>query len=194
MSAPPGVHVHPNGLCESAQVGAGTRVWAFAHVLEGAVVGRDCNLCDHTYIEAGAVVGDRVTVKNGVAIWDRVTIGDDVFVGPNAVFTNDVNPRAAFKKEPVDFEPTIVDRLSTIGANATIRCGIVIGEGAFIGAGSVVLRDVPAYALVVGCPARAIGWMCECGQRLGEDLACRCGRSYRTGRAGRPGGLEPDRK
>jgi acetyltransferase-like isoleucine patch superfamily enzyme len=189
--APAGVFVHSHGLCESDQVGEGTRVWAFAHVGPGAVVGAGCNLCDHVYVEGGAVVGDRVTVKNGVAIWDQVTIHDDVFVGPFAVFTNDPNPRAAFKKESSEFEPTIVERGATIGANATIVCGNIIGEGAFVGAGSTVLADVPASALVVGSPARRIGWVCACGERLDDvTLGCTCGRRYQV-RAddARPGGL-----
>jgi UDP-2-acetamido-3-amino-2,3-dideoxy-glucuronate N-acetyltransferase len=188
---PPGVFVHTHGLCESDQVGAGTRVWAFAHVAPGAIVGAACNLCDHVYVEDGAVVGDRVTVKNGVAIWSQVTIDDDVFVGPFAVFTNDRNPRAAFKKGRSGFEPTLVQRGATIGANATIVCGNVIGEGAFVGAGSTVLADVPAFALVVGSPARRIGWMCSCGERIdGTSLRCTCGRRYRARNDdARPGGL-----
>jgi UDP-2-acetamido-3-amino-2,3-dideoxy-glucuronate N-acetyltransferase len=188
---PPGVFVHTHGLCESDQVGAGTRVWAFAHVAPGAIVGAACNLCDHVYVEDGAVVGDRVTVKNGVAIWSQVTIDDDVFVGPFAVFTNDRNPRAAFKKGRSGFEPTLVQRGATIGANATIVCGNVIGEGAFVGAGSTVLADVPAFALVVGSPARRIGWMCSCGERIdGTSLRCTCGRRYRVRNDdARPGGL-----
>jgi len=178
-AAPEGVFVHEHGLCESASVGAGTRVWAFAHVMDGAVVGEDCNVCDGAFIESGAVVGNRVTVKNNVLVFDKVTVEDDVFLGPNAVFTNDLNPRAAFKKPPTGFLPTTVRRGATIGANAVVVCGTEIGESAFVGAGAVVADDVPAYALVVGNPARRIGWMCACGGRLGESLACPdCGRRY----------------
>ncbi|MBV8949999.1 MAG: N-acetyltransferase [Actinobacteria bacterium] len=189
-TSPPGVFVHPRGLCESDEVGEGTRVWAFAHVAPGAVVGIGCNLCDHVYVEQGAVIGDRVTLKNGVAVWDLVTIGDDVFVGPFAVFTNDPVPRVAFK-DPGRFEPTRVERGATIGANATIVCGNVIGEGAFVGAGSTVLHDVPAYSLVVGAPASHAGWICACGERLDDTtLECSCGRRYRVRDDGaRPGGL-----
>lgn len=173
------VFVHPNGLCESDAVGEGTRVWAFAHVMPGAVIGRNCNVCDGAFVETGAVVGDRVTIKNNVLVWDRVTVEDDVFLGPNAVFTNDMNPRSAFKKSPEQFLPTLVRRGSSIGANATIVCGTTIGEGAFVGAGSVVASNVPAYALVVGNPARRIGWICACGERLRDDaLRCTCGRTY----------------
>jgi UDP-2-acetamido-3-amino-2,3-dideoxy-glucuronate N-acetyltransferase len=186
---PPGVYVHPLGLCESDRVGAGTRIWAFAHVMEGSVVGRDCNVCDHAFVETGAVVGDRVTLKNGVAVWDRVTIADDVFVGPFAVFTNDLNPRAAFKKDATQFLPTTVGPGATIGANATIVCGHVVGENAFVGAGATVVDDVAPYALVVGTPAVRVGWACACGQRLPEDLlVCACGRAYEA-QAGERGGL-----
>lgn len=173
-----GVFVHPQGLCESDEVGAGTRVWAFAHVMKGAVVGRDCNVGGGAFVEAGARVGDRVTIKNNVLVWDKVVVEDDVFLGPNAVFTNDMNPRAAHRKPPEAFLPTVVRRHASIGANATIVCGTTIGEAAFVGAGSVVVRDVPAHALVVGNPARHIGWVCECGERLPDSLACGCGRRY----------------
>ena len=161
-------------------MGAGTRVWAFAHVLPGAVIGVDCNVCDHTYVETGAVVGNGVTIKNGVQIWDGVTLEDDVFVGPNATFTNDLRPRAFMKKDPSEFLPTLVRRGATIGANATLVCGITVGEEAFVAAGAVVTGDVPARAFVAGSPAARKGWVCTCGERLGEDLACaKCGRRFR---------------
>ena len=175
----PSVFVHPRGLCESDRVGPRTRIWAFAHVLPGARVGADCNVGDHAFIEGGAVLGDRVTVKNAVLVWDGVTVEDEVFLGPNMIFTNDLAPRAAFKKSPDELLSTLVRRGATIGANATVLCGITIGEQAFVAAGAVVVRDVPAHALVVGNPARRIGWVCACGRRLGNDLACACGRAYR---------------
>jgi acetyltransferase-like isoleucine patch superfamily enzyme len=171
-AAPAGVFVHPKGLCESETVGAGTRVWAFAHILPGAVVGTDCNVCDHAFIETGAVVGNRVTVKNAVLIWDRVTVEDDVFLGPNMIFTNDFRPRAVVKKGRDGLTPTLVRRGATIGANATIVAGVVVGEHAFVAAGTVVIRDVPAYGLVVGNPARLVGWACSCGERLTDSLEC----------------------
>ncbi len=180
MARDPSVFVHEKALCESDDVGPRTRVWAFAHVMKGARVGADCNVGDHAFIETGAVVGDRVTVKNGVQVWDRVTVEDDVFLGPNMVFTNDKVPRAAFKKPREQFLPTLVRRGASIGANATIVCEVTIGEHAFVGAGCVVIRDVPAHALVVGNPARQIGWMCACGVKLAESLACGCGRRYRV--------------
>lgn len=179
------IFVHERGLCESTDVGAGTRVWAFAHVMKGARVGRDCNVGDHAFIESGAVVGDRVTVKNAVQLWDKVTVEDDVFLGPNMIFTNDRNPRAAFKKPPEQFLPTLVKRGATLGANVTVVCGVTLGEHCFIGAGAVVTRDVPAHAVMVGNPARRIGWMCECGEKLPTSLECgACERRYKLAAKG----------
>ena len=173
------VFVHERGLCESDEVGDGTRVWAFAHVMPGARVGSGCNVCDGAFIESGAVLGDRVTVKNNVLVWDKVVVEDDVFLGPNAVFTNDFRPRAAVKKGPEEFLGTTVRSGATIGANATVVCGVDVGRNAFVGAGTVVTRDVPAHAVVVGNPARQIGWACACGERLGDDLVCpACERRY----------------
>jgi acetyltransferase-like isoleucine patch superfamily enzyme len=180
----PSVRVHPRGLCESADVGPDTRIWAFAHVLEGAKVGAGCNICDHAFIESGAVVGNRVTVKNAVLIWDGVTVEDEVFLGPNMIFTNDMNPRAAIKKGPDELLKTMVRRGATIGANATIVCGIEIGTQAFVAAGAVVIRDVEPHALVAGNPARRIGWVCTCGRRLPEALTCECGRAFETAAEG----------
>ena len=183
------VLVHDRALCESDDIGPRTRVWAFAHVMKGARIGADCNVGDHAFIEGGAVIGDRVTVKNNVLVWDQVTVEDDVFLGPNVVFTNDKIPRAAFKKPREKWLPTRVRRGASIGANATIVCGVTIGVGAFVGAGSVVVRDVPDHALVVGNPARRVGWMCACGERLAADLVCGCGRGYRM--ASEKAGLVP---
>lgn len=178
MALDPSVFVHPNALCESHSIGAGTRIWAFAHVMAGAIIGANCNICDHAFVETGANLGDRVTIKNAVLLWDRVTIENDVFIGPNVVFTNDLRPRAAVKKSPDEFLPTVVRRGATIGAQATIVCGITIREHAFIAAGSVVISDVPAYAFVAGNPARRRGWVCECGQRVDAELSCECGCRY----------------
>jgi acetyltransferase-like isoleucine patch superfamily enzyme len=179
MARDPTVFVHPHALCESDAVGARTRIWAFAHVMPGAVIGADCNVGDHAFVESGCRVGDRVIVKNHALLWDRVTIEDEVFVGPNAVFTNDPNPNVAFKNPPERFLPTLVRRGAAIGANATLVCGITVGEQAFIGAGAVVVRDVPAHAVVVGNPARRIGWVCTCRARLPPSLRCACGRRWR---------------
>jgi acetyltransferase-like isoleucine patch superfamily enzyme len=179
MSKVPGVSIHPTALVETRDVGAGTRVWAFAHIMAGARVGRDCNVCDHAFIEGGAVVGDRVTVKNNSLIWHGVTIGDEVFVGPNVVFTNDLTPRVRFKTGPDQWIRTFVGAGASIGANATIVCGVTIGREALVGAGSVVTTDVPDHALVYGNPARQHGWACTCGRRLDTELKCVCGGAYR---------------
>ncbi len=176
--------VHSQAIVETEQIGEGTRIWAFAHVMQGATVGRDCNICDHAFVESGVVIGDGVTIKNGVAIWDGVTLASHVFVGPNAVFTNDLNPRAEVKKGHDQFVPTHVQEGATIGANATIVCGVTLGRYCFVGAGTVVIRDVPPYALVVGNPARQIGYMCECGESLPESLACVCGNRFEPGEFG----------
>jgi len=150
------VFVHEQGLCESSDVGKGTRVWAFAHVLEGARVGTDCNVCDGVFVEGGAVVGDRVTIKCGVQVWDGVVLEDDVFVGPNATFTNDSMPRS--KRWLDEYPQTTVRKGASIGANATILPGVEIGMGAMVGAGAVVTRSVPPHAIVVGNPARIQGY------------------------------------
>jgi acetyltransferase-like isoleucine patch superfamily enzyme len=148
--------LHERGICESTAIGPGTRIWAFAHVLPGAVIGRDCNICDHVFIENDVVVGDRVTVKSGVQLWDGVRLGNDVFVGPNATFTNDKYPRS--RSWPDRFLETHVGEGASIGANATILPGISIGRGAMVGAGAVVTKDVPPNAVVHGNPARIVGY------------------------------------
>lgn len=178
MPLDPTVRVHHLGLCESDQVGPRTRIWAFAHVMPGAAVGADCNICDHAFIEDGAVVGDRVTVKNASLIFDGVTIEDDVFVGPRVTFTNDLRPRIGYRLAPEDYVPTRVSHHASLGANVTVVCGVTIGSYAMVGAGAVVATDVPAHALVVGVPARRVGWVCACGQTLDHELSCRCGRRF----------------
>jgi acetyltransferase-like isoleucine patch superfamily enzyme len=161
--------VHPNALCETKRIGTGTRVWAFAHVLPGAVIGADCNLCDHVFIENDVTVGDRVTIKCGVQLWDGTTIEDDVFIGPNATFTNDPFPRS--KQYPEAFLKTTVRRGASIGANATLLPGVTIGMGAMVGAGAVVTRNVPPFATVVGNPARIVGYTNGPASRSVEDAA-----------------------
>lgn len=151
--------VHPNALCESNAIGNGTRIWAFAHILQGAKIGADCNICDGVFIEGDVVVGDRTTIKCGVQLWNGVRLADDVFVGPNATFTNDHFPRS--KQFPEKFLETIVQSGASIGANATILPGITIGSGAMIGAGAVITRSVPPNAIVVGNPARITGYITD---------------------------------
>lgn len=147
---------HPNALVETTQIGAGSRIWAFTHVLPGARIGADCNICDQVFVENDVVVGDRVTVKCGVQLWDGITLEDDVFIGPNATFTNDPFPRS--RQYPDAFPRTLVKRGASIGANATILPGLTIGTNAMVGAGAVVTRDVPPNAIVVGNPARITGY------------------------------------
>lgn len=150
-------YVHPQGLCESQEIGENTRIWAFAHVLPGARIGADCNICDQVFIENDVVLGNRVTVKCGVQLWDGLRVADDVFIGPNATFTNDRFPRS--KQYPEAFAPTRIERSASIGANATILPGITIGQSAMVGAGAVVTRSVPPHAIVVGNPARIVGYV-----------------------------------
>ncbi|MDD2881507.1 MAG: WxcM-like domain-containing protein [Rhodoferax sp.] len=149
--------VHKKALCESTNVGKGTRIWAFAHVLPGAVIGCDCNLCDGVFIENDVVVGDRVTIKCGVQLWDGLQVEDDVFIGPNVTFSNDRFPRS--KAYPEKYERTIVRKGASIGANATLLPGIEIGSDAMVGAGAVVTRTVPPNAIAVGNPARIVGYV-----------------------------------
>lgn len=179
--------VHPQALVETGEIGPNTRVWAFAHVMKGVRIGSGCNIGDHAFLETGVVIGDNVTVKNGVAIWDRVIVEDNVFLGPNCVLTNDRNPRAYIKKTGFELTPTLLRSHSTVGANATIVCGVSIGRYAFVGAGAVVIRSAPDFALIVGNPGRHRGWMCVCAETLplpasapaSSRVACpSCGRSY----------------
>lgn len=175
-------YVHPHALVESEHIGAGTRIWAFSHVLNGAIIGSNCNIGDHCFIEGKVKIGGNVVIKNGVSIWEGVTIEDQVFVGPNAVFTNLLVPRA--KVYPEKWETTLVREGASIGANATIICGVTVGRFALIGAGSVVTRDVADFALVLGNPGRLAGWVCKCGERLlfndeaVSRASCACGLVY----------------
>jgi acetyltransferase-like isoleucine patch superfamily enzyme/dTDP-4-dehydrorhamnose 3,5-epimerase-like enzyme len=155
------IFVHDLGVCESADVGPRTRIWAFAHVLPGARIGADCNICDHVFVEGGAVVGDRVTVKCGVQLWDGVQLSDDVFVGPNVTFTNDPFPRS--RQHLTSYPRTVVGPGASLGANSTILPGRTIGRHAMVGAGAVVTKDVPPNAVVVGNPARIVGYVDSAG-------------------------------
>jgi UDP-2-acetamido-3-amino-2,3-dideoxy-glucuronate N-acetyltransferase len=147
---------HPQAVVETSKVGQGTRIWAFVHILPGAVIGEDCNICDHIFIENDVLIGNRVTIKSGVQVWDGITLEDDVFVGPNATFTNDRFPRS--KQHPDEVIRTVVRTGASIGANATILPGLEIGRCAMVGAGAVVTKNVPPHAIVVGNPARIMGY------------------------------------
>jgi acetyltransferase-like isoleucine patch superfamily enzyme len=147
------VFIHERALVETEAIGHGTRIWAFAHVMAGARIGSECNICDHTYIEGDVVVGDRVTLKSGVYLWDGMRVEDDVFIGPQATFTNDRFPRS---RQPFHCEGITVRRRASIGAGAVILPGVMIGEGAMVGAGAVVTNDVPSYAVMLGNPARVV--------------------------------------
>ena len=157
MSSDSGFFAHQQAIVESKSIGDGTRVWAFAHILPDAVIGGNCNICDHVFIENDVHIGDQVTVKCGVQLWDGVTLEDDVFIGPNVTFTNDPFPRSG--QRPSEFTRTVVRAGASIGANATILPGLVIGQGAMVGAGSVVTRDVPPNAIAVGNPAAITGYV-----------------------------------
>jgi UDP-2-acetamido-3-amino-2,3-dideoxy-glucuronate N-acetyltransferase len=173
------VFVHETAIVDDgAIVGAGTRIWHFSHVMAGARIGQECVLGQNVFVAATAVLGDNVKVQNGVSIYDGVELADDVFVGPSAVFTNVKAPRSAVSRKDA-FQRTLVGRGATIGANATIVCGHELGAHCFVGAGAVVTRDVPPHALVVGNPARRVGWMCACGSRLRKSMTCEeCGAPY----------------
>lgn len=155
--------IHSHALVETDQIGAGTRIWAFVHILKGAFIGKDCNICDHCFIEQGVKIGNHVTVKSGIYIWEGVTIEDHVFLGPNVVFTNDIRPRS---KRYIKSVPTLIKQGASIGANSTILAGITIGSYAMAGIGSIITRDVPAHALVYGNPAKIKGWVDEQGEKL----------------------------
>jgi acetyltransferase-like isoleucine patch superfamily enzyme/dTDP-4-dehydrorhamnose 3,5-epimerase-like enzyme len=188
LASPAGTRgFHPTALVESPHVGEGTRVWAYAHILPGARIGRNCNICDHTFIENDVIVGNRVTIKCGVQLWDGLRVEDDVFIGPNATFTNDRFPRSG--QHPPEYARTVLKRGASIGANATLAPGIVIGEMAMVGAGAVVTHNAPPHSKLAGNPARIIGYVDalqeESGHEpepqttatLGEAIICRMPRA-----------------
>ncbi|MBN1322802.1 MAG: N-acetyltransferase [Methanotrichaceae archaeon] len=156
---------HPTAVIESADIGEGTRIWHYAHIREGARIGKGCNIGKGVYIDSGVVIGDGVKIQNFVSVYRGVVIEDQVFVGPSVTFTNDLHPRAFIWDED-KVVPTLVERGASIGANSTVVCGCTIGEYAMVGAGSVVTKDVPPFALVMGCPAAQRGSVCYCGKRL----------------------------
>jgi UDP-2-acetamido-3-amino-2,3-dideoxy-glucuronate N-acetyltransferase len=170
---------------EPAFIGAGTKIWHFSHVMSGARIGAGCSIGQNVFVGATATIGDNVKIQNNVSIYEGVELEDDVFCGPSCVFTNVMKPRSAYPRENRSFDRTLVKKGATIGANATIVCGVTIGEHAFIGAGAVVTKDVPAHALCFGNPAGFGGWVCKCGAKLkavddGETAICpSCEISYK---------------
>ena len=183
MTIHPDAFVHESAYVDDgAAIGAGTKVWHFCHVLGGAVIGERCSLGQNVVVMNGTRIGDNVKIQNNVSVYEGVELEDDVFCGPSMVFTNVINPRSHVSRKN-EYRRTLVRRGASIGANATVVCGSTLGEYAFIGAGAVVAKDVPAYALMVGVPARRIGWMCQCGERLpdgGTATCAACGASYRA--------------
>lgn len=172
------VFIHPTAeVDDTAIVGEGTKIWNQAQVRNNAVIGKDCILSKNVYIDEHVKIGDRVKAQNNVNVYHGVTIEDEVFLGPSMTFTNDMYPRAC--SDDWVITETVVKKGASIGANATIRCGIIIGEYATIGSGSVVTKDVPPHALYVGNPAHRIGWVCDCGMKLGEEGTCsKCGKNF----------------
>ena len=184
METDAGYWAHETAIVDAgARVGKGSRVWHWVHVCAGARIGENCVLGQNVFVGDKVVIGNNVRIQNIVSVYDEVTLEDDVFCGPSMVFTNVVNPRAHVSRKD-EYLKTLVRRGASIGANATVICGNEIGEYAFIGAGAVVTRGVPGYALMIGSPAKRIGWMCQCGERLPEHesaAACAaCGLRYRV--------------
>ena len=177
-------YVHESSLVdEPVQIGAGTKIWHFCHVMSGAVIGKDCSLGQNVFVAARTRIGDNAKIQNNVSIYDCVELEDDVFCGPSMVFTNVINPRSAVSRKD-EFMSTLVRRGATIGANATVICGSTLGRYCFVAAGAVVRHDVPDFALVAGVPARLVGWMSRSGRRLQFDSSgmAKCpqtGESYR---------------
>ncbi len=175
--------VHESAYVDKgATVGAGTRIWHFCHVNPGAVIGEKCSLGQNVVVMNDVVIGNNVKIQNNVSVYDAVTLEDDVFCGPSMVFTNVINPRSHVPRKN-EYQRTLVRKGASIGANATIVCGVTLGEYSFVGAGSVITDDVPSYALMVGVPGKRIGWMCQCGERLpdGGSGTCKvCGSKYES--------------
>lgn len=181
--------VHKSSYVDKGvNIGKGTKIWHFCHILEGSTIGKDCKIGQNVVIGPDAIVGDNVKIQNNVSVYKGVVLEDDVFCGPSCVFTNVFNPRSAVPRMD-EIRPTLVKKGASIGANATIICGHVIGKNAFIGAGAVVTKDVPAYAIIYGNPAKQHGWMCECGEKLdfksGRARCAACGKIFKkTGKGG----------
>ena len=182
----PGVTIHESAYVDDqVEIGAGSKIWHFVHILSGTAIGRNVIVGQNVMAGPQVRIGNGCKIQNNVSLYEGVELEDNVFCGPSCVFTNVFNPRAAVSRK-AEFRKTLVKRGATIGANATVLCGITIGEYAFIGAGAVVTRDVPAHALMVGSPAKRTGWMSRAGEKLGPDFVCpRTGEHYRLDGAGR---------
>ena len=164
---------------DNVKIGKGTKIWHFCHIQSGAEIGEKCSFGQNVNVSNNVKIGNGVKVQNNVSIYEGVEIEDDVFCGPSMVFTNDMNPRAKYPKGSAGYKKTLIKQGATIGANATVVCGHTVGRWAFIAAGSVVAANVKDYAMMIGVPARQVGWMCECGEKLTGGLTChKCGRSY----------------
>ena len=164
---------------DNVKIGKGTKIWHFCHIQSGAVIGEKCSFGQNVNVSNNVKIGNGVKVQNNVSIYEGVEIEDNVFCGPSMVFTNDMNPRAKYPKGSAGYKKTLIKQGATIGANATIVCGHTVGRWAFIAGGSVVAANVKDYAMMIGVPARQVGWMCECGEKLTDGLTChKCGRSY----------------
>lgn len=182
MEATPEIYIHPTAIVDNgARIGAGTRIWHFVHICGKATIGQSCSFGQNVFIGNDVTVGNNVKIQNNVSVYDAVTLEDDVFCGPSMVFTNVINPRSHVTRKN-EYKRTLVRKGASIGANATIVCGVELGRFAFVAAGAVVTRDVPEYALVGGVPARLMGWMCECGEKLSfhdHKATCQaCRRAY----------------
>ena len=174
--------VHPTAVIdEGVEIGEGTKIWHFSHVMSGAKIGKGCILGQNVFVGRNVRIGNGVKIQNNVSVYEGVTLEDYVFCGPSMVFTNVINPRSEIERKS-EFRPTLVKRGATLGANSTILCGVTIGRYAFVGAGAVVTKDVPDYAIVVGVPARLVGWICECGKKLHFEadraICTACGKVY----------------
>ena len=162
---------------KKAKIGKKTRIWAFTNIQDGAIIGEGCNICDGCFVEKKVVIGNHVTLKNGISIFEGITLEDDVFCGTNVAFINDRYPRS-HRKDPWVLEKTLVKKGATVGSNATVMCGVMIGEYAVVGAGSVVTKDVLPYTIVIGNPAEFKGYACRCGRKLNDIFRCSCGLKY----------------
>ena len=166
---------------EDVIIGKNTKVWHFCHIQKGAMIGENCSFGQNVNVSNNVIIGNGCKVQNNVSIYEGVELKDYVFCGPSMVFTNDLTPRAKYPKGPLGYKKTILDTGSTVGANATIVCGHNLGKWCMIASGAVVTKDVPDYALYAGVPAKQIGWVCECGNILDENLECSCKRKYKKG-------------